>query len=220
MRACVQACALCLAWPLQTSLAQAVPTPASEANLLLLEVRLDRHVVSSGLAAYQAGRHVLLPLGELGRLLTLAIRADPAQGQASGFILEEQRSFHLDALQAMVTIGGSERRFASDLVQVRADDIYVASELLVRWLPVDLEVDFSALALNVRAREPLPLQRRLERERRGESAGLASHASNPGYPRAEVPYRLLDMPAVDLTLGSMPCTATAGRAGMADSRPS
>jgi len=202
MLACIQACVLCLAAPPQMSLARTAPMPASEANLLLLEVRLDRHVLSGGVGAYQAGSHVLLPLGELARLLTLAIRTDPARGQASGFVLDEQRTFHLDAAQAMVTLDGRQRWFAPELVQLRADDIYVASELLARWLPVDLHVDFSAQALNVRAREPLPLQRRLERERRGERAALAGREGDPGYPRVEVPYRLWDVPVVDLTLGA------------------
>jgi hypothetical protein len=209
MRACLLACALCFAVPPHGALAQA-PAAASEADLLLLELRLDRHVLGGGLGAYQAGRHVLLPLGELARLLTLAIRTDPARGQASGFVLDEQRSFHLDVAQAMVTLDGRQRWFASDLVQVRDDDIYVASGLLARWLPIDIEVDFSAQALNVRAREPLPLQRRLERERRGERAGPAARDADPGYVRTEVPYRLWDMPAIDLTLG-VDASHTAGR---------
>lgn len=200
--ACLQACVLCLAAPLNTGWAQSTPLPAGEADLLLLEVRLDRHVLSGGLGAYQSGRHVLLPLGELSRLLTLAIRTDPERAQASGFVLEEQRSFHLDAANAMVTFDGRQRWFAPDLVQVRDDDIYVASELLARWLPIDIEVDFSALALNVRPREPLPLQRLLERERRGEQTGRAQPEVERGYPRTEVPYRLWDTPVVDLTLGA------------------
>jgi hypothetical protein len=53
----------------------------------------------------------------------------------------------------------------------------------------------------VRPREALPLQRRLERERRAERAGSARGEHDPGYPRTEVPYRLWDVPAIDLTLG-------------------
>jgi len=200
LRACLQACALCLIAPPHMAPAQTAPVPASEADFLLLELRLDRHVLSGGLGAYQVRGHVLLPLGELSRLLTLAIRADPTRGHASGFVLEERRTFHLDAEQAVVNLEGRQQWFAPDLVQVRDDDIYVASELLARWLPVDIEIDFAALALNVRAREPLPLQRRLERERRGERAA-AGQEGDPGYPRVEVPYRLWDVPVVDLTLG-------------------
>ena len=41
---------------------------------------LDGHVLSDSLVAYQDGGHVLLPLGELSRLLTLAITVRPAAG--------------------------------------------------------------------------------------------------------------------------------------------
>lgn len=178
----------------------AQPSPARDANLLLLEVRLDQHVLSDGLTAYQKDRHVLLPLGELAQLLTLAIRTQPAQGTADGFVLQENRTFYLDLAQARVILGDKTETVDPALIEVRPDDIYVASQLLAHWLPLDLEVDFSGLALKVRAREPLPLQLRLKRERQGARAGIRQY-EDPGYPRRDTPYRLLDTPFIDQTIG-------------------
>lgn len=178
----------------------AQPSPVRDADLLLLEVRLDQHVLSDGLTAYQRGRDILLPLGELAQLLTLAIRTQPAQGTASGFVLQEDRTFYLNLAQTKVVLGDKTETVDPVLIEVRPDDIYVASRLIARWLPLDLEVDFSSLALKVRAREPLPLQLRLERERRGAQAGIRPY-EDPGYPRRDTPYRLLDTPFIDQTVG-------------------
>jgi hypothetical protein len=193
--------ALFLAGPL--CLAQAPPNPRiADADMLLLEVRLDRHVLSDGLTAYQAPEQVLLPLGEFARLLTLAIRTQPEQGTASGFVLQEERTFYLDANKGTVTLGDRKEAVDPALIKIYPDDIYVASQLLARWLPVDLKVDFAGLALEVRPREPLPLQRRLERERGGSQAKSPYLQTDPGYPRQDSPYRLWEMPAIDLTLAT------------------
>ncbi len=182
--------------------AQGPPRPIqpSGANVLVLEVRLDSHLVSDGVTAYQAGPHILLPLGELARLLTLAIRADPEDGTARGFVLSEDRPFYLDARK--LTVGRGDRVEPVDpaLLAIHPDDIYVASTLLSRWLPIDFAVDFSSLILTVRAREALPLQRRLQRERDAAKARRASRDIDPGYPRHRTPYAMWDAPFIDATL--------------------
>lgn len=169
--------------------------------LLLMEVRLDRHVLSDAITAYQYGPDVFLPLGELARLLTLAIRTQPEQGIASGFVLREDRSFNLNLAQATITLAGKTEAVDPALIKVQADDIYVASRLIARWLPLDLDIDLSSLSLRVRPREWLPLQARLERERLGAKAGARGEYKDPGYPRHDSPYRLLGAPFIDQTLG-------------------
>ena len=44
--------------------AVAAPMPASEANLVLLEVRLGNQLLSDAVNGYEIGRDVYLPLGE------------------------------------------------------------------------------------------------------------------------------------------------------------
>lgn len=188
--------------PLCLAQTQPAKLPLADANLLLLEVRLDQHVLSDALTAYQAPGQVLLPLGELARLLTLGIRVQPDHGKASGFILQEERAFYLDAPKATVTVGNRTMAVDPALIKTYPDDIYVASQLLARWLPVDLEIDFAALTLKVRPREPLPLQRRFEREQRSAQAGSPFLAEDPGYPRLDSPYRLWEIPAIDFTLAA------------------
>lgn len=171
---------------------------AEEAPELLLEVRLGQHLLSDGIGAFQQGPQVLLPLGELARLLTISIHANPAEGYASGVILDQQRGFQLDLHDQVVVRNGVRETYDAALVRRRADDIYIAASLLSRWLPVDLDIDLATLTLKVRPREKLPLQARLERLQRMGSA--SAMAANPGYPRVPVPYRMARIPFADQTL--------------------
>ncbi len=170
------------------------------ASQVFLEVRLDQHVLADAITGYQAGDDVLLPLGELSKLLTVAIRAQPAEGRASGYILDEQRGFSLDVAGHSATLNNTRETVDPALVDVRADDIYVASKLLSRWLPAELKVDLPSLTLRVQPREKLPLQARLDRAN-GRRGGLRGQYVDPGFPRAPSPYRLLGVPFIDQTFG-------------------
>jgi hypothetical protein len=179
----------------QTISAQQARAP----NLLVLEVRLDQEVLTDALTAFQYGNDVYLPLGDLSKLLTIAIATQPVEGRATGYILNEQRTFSLNVLERQVALAGREEPLERAQFKLQPDDIYVASRLLSRWLPVDLEVDMSSLLLKVHAREPLPLQSRRARTVR-TAAGLRGDV-DPGYPRQATPYALASMPFIDQTFG-------------------
>lgn len=192
-----------LVWALHagTPQAQSSETPLPDTDLVLLELRLGPHPVAEALPGYQRGRELLLPLGELAKLLTLAIRTDPERGTATGFVLQEDRGFHLDAGKAILILQNRKQAVPPDLLARAEDDLYVAASLLSQWLPLDLDVDLLALTLNVKPREPLPLQRRLEREQR--AAGLrAPGPPGTAYDWHESPYRWFDIPFADATLAA------------------
>jgi hypothetical protein len=171
-----------------------------EPNLLLLEVRIDQHVLSDAVTAYQYGKDIFLPLGELSKLLTIAIRTQPDAGRASGYVLTEERGFSLNMAQSTVTTGDKTEPVDPALIKIQPDDIYVAKQLITRWLPVDFDIDLSTLSLHVRPREVLPLQSRLKRQGR-KSASARTGYVDPQYPRHDSSYRLLGMPFIDQTFG-------------------
>ncbi|MDB5868999.1 MAG: hypothetical protein JWP96_1331 [Polaromonas sp.] len=175
-----------------------------EAHLLVLDVRLDSFILSDGLSAYQDGARILLPLGELARLLTLAITVQPEAGSASGYVLREDRTFGLNVAQSLASLAGQEERFEAQAARFIGDDLYVSSELLSRWLPIDFEITLSAMQLQVKPREKLPLQERLERERAARRLGGArpEPLADPGYARALAPYQWIDRPFIDQTFGA------------------
>ena len=229
------AAALCLALLAPAQARAASPVPAAqaaaaparpdagkasrdtEAQLLILNVRLDGFILSDGLTAYQDGSVILLPLGELARLLTLAISVQHETGSASGYVLSEKRGFGLNVAQSLVSLNEQDVAFEAKGARVIDDDIYVSSELLTRWLPIDFEVSLSALQLRVKPREKLPLQERLERARAGKRLGgvRPEPLENPGYPRELAPYQWLDRPLIDQTFGADARSAPGSRQGNA-----
>lgn len=175
----------------------------AEASLILLEVRLDGHLLSDSFGAYQEGGDVLLPLGELARLLTLAITVHPGRGSASGFVIREEREFSVDVDHAAAVVEGRPTSFEPRHAAVIGDDLYVSSRLLAHWLPVDLEIDLSKLQLDIRPRERLPLQERLDREDRGRRLrGADTELRDPGYPHVTTPFAMAGVPFVDQTFGA------------------
>lgn len=119
----------------------------------------------------------------------------PEQGKAEGFLCREDRRFFLNARQGVAILQGKELRFEPAKIEIRSDDIYVSSELLEVWFPIDLKVERLSSRVQIHALEPLPMQTRLERERR--SAGLNSSFSAPDYPHRGIPFLLWDGPFLD-----------------------
>lgn len=177
----------------------AAPARNTEANLVLFEVRLGDQLLSDAVAAYQIGKDIYLPLGEMARMLTLAISVTPGEARASGYILSETRGFSLDLRQRELVIAGQRAELDSSQLKLEADEIYVASRLLTRWLPVDIDIDMPSLLMRVRPREQLPLQARLARNQRGQQVGRPGGYVDPAYPRLASPYALADLPFIDQT---------------------
>ncbi|XHS78936.1 collagen binding domain-containing protein [Burkholderiaceae bacterium UC74_6] len=188
--------------------AQVAPIPLRapgrpmEAELLVMQVVLDGDVISDSLTAYQDGAQIMVPLGELSRLLTLPIQVQAQDGSASGILLHPDKPFALRIGQSLVTVAGREQSFEPRLASVIGDDIYVSAQLLSRWLPVELSADLSALQLKVRAREKLPLQERMERERLAAMLGQGGANGRPEYPLQESRPGMVGVPMIDQSIGA------------------
>ena len=117
----------------------AVPRSRDD-DLMPLQLRLGASVLDEALPGLPFGDTLRLPLGQLCQDLELAVEVDPGQGRADGFLIQEQRRFHLDLRAGTCTVGGVAQPFFRDQVEVRPDDLYVDTRLLAQWLPVDLEV--------------------------------------------------------------------------------
>jgi hypothetical protein len=173
----------------------------SQDDLLLFEVHVDRTMVTDGLTTYRINHKMFLPLGELCRVLTIGISVDAASASAEGFIIDEKRTFSLDAKNRRIRRSGSDEVIAADQILLREDDIYVESELLSKWLPLDLSFDTGGLIINVSPRETLPLQAKLQREKIG-NAQDDSDTDGASLRNFDTPYDWLDRPFLDQTIES------------------
>jgi hypothetical protein len=163
-----------------------------EEELLLLAVRAQGMTLADAMPAWPTpGGGVMLPLGELARLLTLAIEVDVVRGVAGGFVVSEDRPFLLDAGRGRVLVAGRERSVEPHLVEVQRDDIYVDAETLETWIPVDFEIDLRQSLVTAVPREPLPFM--LAREREAKLGRAASRvAARERYPTQPLEWSLLE----------------------------
>lgn len=171
----------------------------SEEEMLLFEVRLEGATLSDTFPGYPVKGGILVPLGELCRLLGLAITTDPLTGRASGFIIKEARTFKLDLGSGTLEVEGKKRPLDRSRIELHRDDIYVDTRLLSQWLPIDLKVDRLGSRINVVPREPLPAQAMALRERSRMAFG-GSRADKHHYMPLDDPFGWAEWPMVDQTL--------------------
>lgn len=195
---------LALTLPFAAPRAEAAPALAGAGtlNVLVFEVRLDKLPLTDSLTAYETRDDILLPLGELTRLLSLGITVDPLTRIASGFILSEDRTFRLDPAGTMSLKGGTSSFDPAELRWID-DDLYVPSKRLQAWLPLDFRASLNTLVLDVLPREKLPIQARLERE--AAAKRLGQRGAGPvdlGLPLLPNPYELVSVPFIDQTFGT------------------
>ncbi len=169
----------------------------SEPELLVLQVTFGRYLLHDGLLGYLHAGKVYLPLGELAAILDLAINVNPDSGTADGWFLAESRRFSLSVPQRTAVVEGSAHRFTPDHVFIRDLEIFVQDALLSRWFPLDFKFDLSQLSLDVKPRETLPFQAKLNRGKLRDKLNHRAFPPDAGYPVRDDPYRLLDWPAID-----------------------
>lgn len=189
------------ALPAPAGLPPVVDRPADDA--ILFSLSLDHVSLGESLHGFPSGDGYLLPLGELCRELELGVQVDPVRGSADGFIIEEKRRFHLD-LEAGTVSAGTLQPVDPARVERHPDDIYVDTRVLAQWLPLDLKVNFRDLAIQVSAREPLPIEQRWARE--DLAPGLLQRHKAPEFELLDQPFALAEVPFLDetLRLGAQP----------------
>jgi hypothetical protein len=173
--------------------------PVNENDVLILEVRAERYLASSGMIGYRHGDQVLLPLGELAAILEYAVLSYPERGLAEGWLLDENHTFRLDVGARSVTVADRQTGISEPCLYINGEDIYVTSDVLARWWPIDLDLDLLGLRVGIQPREPVPLISRLNREAKW-SRLQGKDRGEVQYPRREAPYRLAAWPFLDATV--------------------
>lgn len=168
-------------------------------QLLILEVRIKRYILTDGMFGYIEGGGLLLPLGEFARALEFNIAVDTSNGRADGWYMDQDRLFSLDILSGTVVIDGRKQKYDEGLVELHREDIFVDTRLLSQWFPADLAFDLSNLLVKVKSREPLPLERRAERELRRGAALARQKREEAEYETIDTPYQWVDWPMVNFS---------------------
>ena len=167
-------------------------------DLLLVEVRAGQDQITDSLSAYSSRAGVFLPLGELARVLDLAITVYPPEQAAKGWILREDRTLSVDLKNHTVRLGDQTLPLAAEQAAFHSDDLYLRLDLMEKLLPIGFKFDARALILTLQPREPLPFQQRLERERRRR--GIGGFTDKASILKVATPYLLYSPPSFDVIL--------------------
>lgn len=176
--------------------------PFTDADFVLLQTDADGIALTDALGGYSSRAGLYLPVGELARLLDLAIYVDPAKQTASGWIVIETRAFDLDLQRRFAKVEGRELKLQPADVVFMDGEMYIRAELAQRLLPFSVVADLGELTLHIRSREELPFKARLNRLSRANSirGGMVGNDANPHAVLLDQPYRFISPPSFDLTL--------------------
>ncbi len=168
-------------------------------DLLIMSLTLGNVTIFDPLLIYEdldSGKYYL-PLRDFFEGLEFPISVDLAKGTAEGWFLRGDRLFSLDLNSGKAFVSGEEYALSVDDVERHDDGIYVSLELLQKWFPLTLEVEFSSLAIAVKSLEPLPIEVRIERDKKRESVTTARSFKKKQYPLKTIKVPFFTVPFFD-----------------------
>lgn len=177
---------------------ESAASPIGQDDQVYLLVEADGIPISNALEGYSSRAGLYLPVGELARLLDLAIYVDPLKRKASGWVIDQNRPFDINLANGTARGQGQELVLRGSDAVLLNGEIYVRAEVLQRLLPIDLASNLSEMDLRIHTRETLPFKARLDRTSRRPVADQTSG----GIPISWIDqrYRFAAPPSFDLTL--------------------
>lgn len=170
-------------------------------NLVILTVSCPKIGIKSENSGYSNGQTTFLPLKEFSHTVDFEIHVDPAKGKATGWFIAENREFSLDANQKKIEIDGEKLEWNEGQILVGDDDIYIDSNLLSKWFPIDIKISLGEMTALLEPREKLPIQEQYEREQR-RNALLKREDLNLKYRPTQSPYEMFTIPNTDVSLST------------------
>lgn len=172
----------------------------------LFEVVMPPFLVADGVVVYQLESQYYLPVRQMAEGLEFFVEPSPKDNYISGWYIEENNSFVIDAERGELIVKGERRPLPEGAVlnsdAYQLDDVYVRLELLNEIWPTNLQVDLQKLSILVTASDDLAFQDRLARQKRREKLLTrqeeATSKDSVEYIPVENTYRLLGKPVVDV----------------------
>jgi len=172
---------------------------------LLLVIKVD-DLVLDAIFAIKQGNGALIGLDSIFAVLDFPIDVDIENVQAHGWFISEQQTFEFSLpkpidSQGHILVNNKAYRIDKNNVKLEADDIYVHSSDLFKWLGFNYTFNFNDLTLTLLPNEPLPLQKKLSRHARlGKISTYGKIV--PKLPKRETPYKAIDVPFIDMQFSS------------------
>lgn len=174
--------------------------PVNDDDILILQVRLDRFLLSESTIGYLTETEPCLVLGDIVSALDFAIDVGPEK--ASGWFLREENTFELDLETGELFISGKKRNYPEGVILDDYGAPCVKIDELSRWFPVDLTADVPNAIIIADGRVPLPVEERAARKKRQAAIGQAINQKET-IKGAKLPeYKLVSAPLIDFSFSA------------------
>jgi hypothetical protein len=168
-------------------------------DLFLVSLKLGNLTLADSITAYNINNEVCLDLTQTVRALDFPIEVDPTAGFAKGWFLHEDQKFSLDVRKKRILIGKTESDVGDLDVRESADGYCVSVTALKRWFPINFETDLSNAQVKLISREPLPIEKQIERRAQQAKLQRLAETEYTKIPSLKTPYEYFRPPAVDFT---------------------
>ncbi len=177
-------------------------------QFVILELRLPRIILNSGLPAFMAGDKLLLPLGAFASSVGFPLTTNSQLGVAQGWFMREENTFNLNVAANRLVIGGNQVHLDRANVEIQFDDIYVTRETIEQWFNISLELDYGNMRIILISPTPLPLEAKLERARQQARLKKIEGGDGPSFEVNHPRYLLFSPPAHDVQIDlALPTTS-------------
>jgi len=165
---------------------------------LILQISVAGVPGDDTVIAYGTRGGIYLPLGELARLLDLAISISDDGHFASGWFIDEKRTISVDLRRRIAIVAGREIPISRQDAAAFDGELYLLAERFSDFFPLTMTPDLRDQAVHINTLEPFPSQERLARE--AERARLENRGRGEmrRWPRQETPWRALSLPMIDV----------------------
>ncbi|TAL27848.1 MAG: hypothetical protein EPN97_16180 [Alphaproteobacteria bacterium] len=188
------------------ALAEPTGPPASAAVVsggkeedLLLQLIINDAELEDVVEALRRDGKLYLPIGQLSGILDFPITVDPVTKTAKGWFIRQQNTLTLSEQSGGVK--GKSVKIPPGSVFSRDAELYVDSDLLHEWMPLDFSVDMRRMTLGITAREALPFQARDMRDKKRQALAQRGVAvKDQTFKKLDIPYEAAQWPTVDLTI--------------------
>lgn len=173
--------------------------PFSLDDELILEFRTVHGEIAETITAYGNRADTYLPLGEIARLLDLAIVISDDGRYASGWVLDDTQVLAINLRAGTISVGGNETALGQRDARGVDGELFLRAGLFSRLMPIDLKVDLRAQIVTAQTRQPFPFEQRAARQAAREKlAARGTGAGTNSFELEDTPYRALDVPLADI----------------------
>ncbi|MFM5906105.1 MAG: hypothetical protein ACKOPO_00710, partial [Novosphingobium sp.] len=185
---------------------------------LIIELRTPDGEIRETITAYGTREGVFLPLGEVARLLDLAIAVSDEGRYASGWVLDQKAAVAINLRAGTVALAGKDVPLSPRDAVAMDGEMFLKAERFAQIMPLTMKVDLRAQTVVVTTLQPFPFQQRLARESERERlSGRAARPDGPSYDREPTPWQIASFPVADVELRTL-SDSTRGTRGEADLR--